>query len=62
MGSSPTRPTGLGEVTGALKPGLAADVLVVGGDAADNICRLNDPRAVYLAGRDVAREGRLVAG
>lgn len=58
--SAPARAIGLGAVTGALRPGLSADVLVVGGDAADNICRLNDPLAVYLGGREVARERRLL--
>ncbi len=58
---APARAIGLGDVTGALKPGLAADVLVVGGDVAENICRVGDPLAVYLGGREVARERRLIA-
>ena len=54
------RAIGLGEVTGGLTPGLAADVLVVEGDAADNICRLRNSLAVYLGGRQVARKQRLI--
>ena len=54
------RAIGLGQVTGALKPGLAADVLVVEGDASENICRVGHPLAVYLGGREVARERRLL--
>ena len=57
---APASTIGLGEVTGALKPGLAADVLVVEGDAADNICRVGHPLAVYLGGLEVARERRLI--
>ncbi len=50
---------GLGEVTGTLAPGLQADLLVVDGDAAENICRVTRTAAVYLGGREVARKRRL---
>ena len=52
---APASTIGLGDVTGALKPGLAADVLVVEDDVAENICCVADPIAVYLNGREVAR-------
>ncbi len=58
---APASTIGLGEVTGALKPGLAADVLVVEDDVGENICCVADPIAVYLGGREVARDRRLLA-
>ncbi|MCY3782699.1 MAG: amidohydrolase family protein [Chloroflexi bacterium] len=58
---APASTIGLGDVTGALKPGLAADVLVVEDDVGENICCVGDPIAVYLGGREVARDRRLLA-
>ena len=58
---APASTIGLGDVTGALKPGLAADVLVVEDDVGENICCVADPIAVYLGGREVARDRRLIA-
>lgn len=58
---APASTIGLGDVTGALKPGLAADVLVVEDDVGENICCVADPIAVYLNGREVARHRRLIA-
>ena len=57
---APASTIGLGEVTGALKPGLAADVLVVEDDVGENICCVADPISVYLGGREVARDRRLL--
>ena len=51
---------GIGDLTGTLAPGRAADVLVVRGDAAENICSVTQTQAVYLGGREVARERRLL--
>ena len=50
---------GVADQVGSLHPGMLADILVVGGDASDNICRLTDARAVYLGGREVVHNGRL---
>ncbi len=45
---------GLRERTGRLKPGLAADLLIVDGDPSRNISDLNRVRAVVCRGRSVA--------
>ncbi len=50
---------GVDDQVGSLQAGRLADILVVGGDASANICRLSDARAVYLGGREVSRDGRL---
>ena len=38
---------------GSLEPGKLADVLVVEGDASDNLFALRQPLAVYLGGQEV---------
>ncbi|MBM4435844.1 MAG: amidohydrolase family protein [Actinobacteria bacterium] len=50
---------GVDETLGALRPGLLADVLIVEGDAAGNICNIPRTVAVYLGGREVVRQRRL---
>ncbi len=44
---------GLGDETGRLRPGLAADLLVVDGDPFADVARLRDVRAVVVRGRRV---------
>lgn len=51
---NPARVLGLEEETGTLRPGLAADLLVVNGDPARDITALDRVRRVYLGGRPVA--------
>ena len=53
------RAIGLGGLTGELVPGRQADLLVVDGDAAENICNIARTVSVYLGGREVARKRRL---
>ena len=53
------RAIGLGEVTGALVPGRQADLLVVDGDAAENICNIARTVSVFLGGQEVGRKRRL---
>ena len=50
---------GLSDVTGEVVPGRQADLLVVDGDAAENICNIARTVSVYLGGREVARKRRL---
>ena len=50
---------GLGEVTGSLIPGRQADLLVVDGDASENICNIARTVSVYLGGHEVVRKRRL---
>jgi imidazolonepropionase-like amidohydrolase len=50
---------GLGELTGAVVPGRQADLLVVEGDASENICNITRTASVYLGGREVARNRHL---
>ena len=52
---------GLPNVTGALIPGLEADVLVVRGNAAENICCITRTEAVYISGHEVARDRRITS-
>ncbi|GGK22000.1 hypothetical protein GCM10010124_13120 [Pilimelia terevasa] len=47
------RACGIADEAGRLAPGLAADLLVVGGDPLADLDRLRDVRAVYRAGRHV---------
>ena len=44
---------GLQSVTGRLKPGLAADILLVHGKPLENLAALKEPAAVWARGRDV---------
>ena len=53
------RAIGLGEVTGALVPGRQADLLLVDGDAAENICNIARTVSVFLGGQEVGRKRRL---
>lgn len=50
---NPARVLGLEAVTGQLAAGLAADILVVGGDAAADITALNNVKCVYFGGKTV---------
>jgi imidazolonepropionase-like amidohydrolase len=50
---------GIGGETGTLEPGKAADLLVVEGDAAQDLRALARPRLVLLGGLLVARNGAL---
>ena len=50
---------GLGELTGSLVPGRQADLLVVDGDASENICNIARTVSVYLGGQEVVRKRRL---
>ena len=50
---------GLGRLTGELVPGRQADILVVDGDAAENICNISRTVSVYLGGQEVVRKRRL---
>jgi imidazolonepropionase-like amidohydrolase len=47
---------GLGATTGRLAPGLAADVLVVGGDLAADLTALRSPVDVWVRGLRVRRD------
>lgn len=52
------RVLGIEETVGTLRPGLAADVLVVGGDPSADLARLRDVRLVMQAGQArVQRQG-----
>lgn len=52
------RVLGIDETVGTLRPGLAADVLVVGGDPSADLARLRDVRLVMQAGQlRVQRQG-----
>lgn len=51
---NPAKVLGLAEETGSLRPGLAADLLVVRGNAAADITALDQVERVYLAGQVVA--------
>ena len=50
---NPARVFDLSEVTGELKTGLQADILVVDGDATTDIEALRNVRQVFLAGAEV---------
>jgi imidazolonepropionase-like amidohydrolase len=53
---------GLADRTGAVQPGLKADLLVVDGDPTADVCALRDVRAVWLGGTrsDTAGRDRMV--
>lgn len=51
---NPAKVLGLEKTTGTLRPGLAADLLVVDGDVSQNIRALDRVRQVYLQGKLVA--------
>ena len=53
------RAIGVDEVTGTLVPGRQADLLVVDGDAAENICNIARTVSVFLGGQEVGRKRRL---
>ena len=48
---------GLGDEVGAIRPGLAADLVTVGGDPVADLARLRTVRDVVQAGRLVVRDG-----
>ena len=50
---------GLSNLTGSLRAGYQADLLVVDGDAAENICNIARTASVYQGGREVVRKRRL---
>ena len=50
---------GLSNLTGSLRAGYQADLLVVDGDAAENICNIARTVSVYQGGREVVRKRRL---
>ncbi len=50
---------GLGDLAGSLHPGRQADLLVVDGDASENICNIARTVSVFLGGREVVRKRRL---
>ena len=50
---NPAKVFDLSEVTGELKAGLQADILVVEGDATEDIEALHNVRKVLLAGTEV---------
>ncbi len=50
---------GLSNLTGSLRAGYQADLLVVDGDAAENICNVARTVSVYLGGHEVVRKRRL---
>lgn len=51
--ANPAKVLGLEKVTGTLRPGLQADLLVVRGNAAEDIHALSEMQGVYLGGRQV---------
>jgi imidazolonepropionase-like amidohydrolase len=53
------RVLGLAETTGAIRPGLRADLLVVAGNAAADITCLKEARAVFQGGKQVVPTGPL---
>ena len=57
--SAAAQAIGLGELTGAVAPGRQADLLVVEGDASENICNITRTASVYLGGREVVRNRHL---
>ena len=48
--------TGVGDQLGTLKPGLAADVIVVPGNPLDDLARLETPRLIMQAGKIVVQQ------
>jgi imidazolonepropionase-like amidohydrolase len=48
---------GLGSSRGRLRPGMAADLLVVAGDLAEDVAALTRPRLVVLGGRAIPLSG-----
>lgn len=53
---NPARVLDLGDVTGAVKPGLAADLLIVAGDPSKNISDVRNVTEVYQNGVSVYRK------
>ena len=53
---NPARVLELGDVTGAVKPGLAADILIVTGDPSKNISDVRNVTEVYQNGVSVYRK------
>ncbi len=58
--SAQARALDLGSEIGSIEPGKRADLLVVEGDASDNIFALRKPTSVYKNGVEAARDGRLL--
>lgn len=59
VSSIPATALGLEEQTGTLRPGLAADLLVIRGNAEGDLAGLACPELVYLRGVLVAERGRV---
>jgi imidazolonepropionase-like amidohydrolase len=51
--SHPARALGLADVTGSLRPGLAADLLIVAGDPLSDLAALEAREAVFARGRPI---------
>ena len=51
--SNPAKVLGIEEETGCLKAGLVGDILVVQGNAAEDITALNQVKEVFLKGKTV---------
>ena len=58
--SAQARTLGLESEIGSIEPDKRADLLVVEGNASENIFALRKPRSVYKDGVEVARGGRLL--
>ena len=58
--SAQAKSLGLEAEIGSIAPGRRADLLVVEGDASQNIFALRNPRCVYQDGGEVAKAGRLL--
>ncbi|MFM8895828.1 MAG: amidohydrolase family protein, partial [Actinomycetales bacterium] len=58
--STAARAFGLGGVTGSVKAGLDADLVLLDGDLRVDVDALRRPRQVWRAGSLVASDGRLI--
>jgi imidazolonepropionase-like amidohydrolase len=58
----PARAFGIREITGALEPGLSADLVVFGGDLSLDLGALQRPVAVWARGRRAPATRELMGG